>query len=112
MGKIVYTLNDVPEGATFGVEDLEEREVPVGKIPMDAISSSAIVAGRTAKYGVPAGQVVSQHDLAMKADPTLVKVHLKANQAEKLRSIAEKRKTTPESLTLLWITEKLNQTTE
>lgn len=63
-GKVVYTVKDIPEGATIPTEALEEREIEQSKIPQDAITSASLAAGRVAKYGISAGQIVSQHDLA------------------------------------------------
>lgn len=63
-GKVVYATKDIPEGSTIPTESLEEREVEQAKIPVDAITSSSLAAGRVTKSGIAAGQVVSQHDLA------------------------------------------------
>ncbi len=63
-GKAVFAIKDVPEGQTIASDALEERELPKGQIPTDAINSAALVAGRTAKYGINANSIVSQHDLA------------------------------------------------
>ncbi|MBC7996752.1 MAG: Flp pilus assembly protein CpaB [Leptolyngbya sp.] len=62
--KIVYVIKDVPEGTTIGMEALEERELEVSKIPVDSIPSASLAAGRSTKYGVVSGQILSQHDLA------------------------------------------------
>lgn len=62
--KVVYVIKDVPEGQVIASEALEEREVPEGKIPTDGVTAASLVAGRTAKYGLSAGSIVSQHDLA------------------------------------------------
>jgi len=43
---------------------LEERDVEAGKAPQDCLPSASSAIGRIAKYGIPAGQIVSQHDLA------------------------------------------------
>jgi len=63
-GTVVVALKDVPEGVTVASEFLEEKKIPVGNIPTDALSTSAMAAGRVTKYGITAGQIVSQHDLA------------------------------------------------
>jgi pilus assembly protein CpaB len=63
-GKVVYTIKDIPEGQTIPTEALEEREIEQSKIPQDALTSASLAAGRVAKYGIPTGQIVSQHDLA------------------------------------------------
>lgn len=62
-GKVVYTTKDIPEGQTIPTESLEEREIEVSRVPLDAITSSSLAAGRVSKYGISAGSIVSQHDL-------------------------------------------------
>jgi pilus assembly protein CpaB len=62
--KVVYSVKDIPEGATVSADALEEKEIEAGKVPPDAFSSSSMAVGRVAKYGISAGQIVSQHDLA------------------------------------------------
>jgi len=63
-GKVVYTIKDIAEGQPIPSDSLEEREIEQSKIPQDAITSSSLATGRIAKYGILAGQIVSQHDLA------------------------------------------------
>jgi pilus assembly protein CpaB len=63
-GKAVFAVKDIPEGQTITSDALEERQMPKAQIPLDAIPASALVAGRTAKYGIVANAIVSQHDLA------------------------------------------------
>jgi pilus assembly protein CpaB len=61
--RVVYALKDIPEGTEISSSDLQEREIETTKVPDDAIVSSELATGRTAKYGIPAGQMVSQHEL-------------------------------------------------
>lgn len=63
MGTVVVASRDIPEGKAIGADLLEEKKIPAGKIPTDAITSAAMAAGRLSKYGIAQGQVVSQHDL-------------------------------------------------
>lgn len=63
-GKVVYVIKDVAEGQTIPSEALEERDVELAKVPLDAITSSSLAAGRVAKYGISSGNIISQHDLA------------------------------------------------
>lgn len=63
--KVVYTTKDIPEGATISADALEEKDCEAGKVPMDALQASSSAIGRIAKYGIPAGQVVSQHDMVL-----------------------------------------------
>lgn len=62
--KVVYAIRDIPEGMAIPMDYLEERELEVGKIPVDSIANASLVAGRISKYGVMSGQLLSQHDLA------------------------------------------------
>lgn len=63
-GKVVYAVRDIPEGTAIPMDYLEERELEVGKIPVDSISNASLVAGRVSKFGIMSGQLLSQHDLA------------------------------------------------
>ncbi|MBS2002305.1 MAG: Flp pilus assembly protein CpaB [Candidatus Obscuribacterales bacterium] len=60
---VVYAIKDIPEGQTIPSEALEERQIEQSKMPEDAITSATLASGRVTKYGVAAGQIVSQHDL-------------------------------------------------
>ncbi|HEY9786412.1 MAG TPA: Flp pilus assembly protein CpaB [Candidatus Obscuribacterales bacterium] len=63
-GKVVFAVKDIPEGETITSDAIEERELEVGKIPQDALSSGVLAAGRVAKFGIASGAIISQHDLA------------------------------------------------
>jgi pilus assembly protein CpaB len=60
---VVYALRDIAEGDTIPSEAMEERQVEQSKCPEDALTSASLGSGRTAKYGISAGAIVSQHDL-------------------------------------------------
>ncbi len=60
---VVYSTKDIPEGSTISADALEEKQVEAGKAPIDAFSSVQMAVGRVAKYGIPAGQILSAHDL-------------------------------------------------
>jgi pilus assembly protein CpaB len=62
--KVVYAVKDIPEGQAIDSSAIEERDIDQSKMPIDAIQSSSLAAGRVAKSGIPANQIVSQHDLA------------------------------------------------
>jgi pilus assembly protein CpaB len=64
-GKAVYAVKDIPEGTTILAEMVEEKELPEAKIPIDAVRASAMATARVAKAAIAAGQIVSQHDLAV-----------------------------------------------
>lgn len=63
-GRVVYSIKDVQEGEDISASALVEREIPLTRIPIDAITSASLAAGRTAKYGLEKGAIVSQHDLS------------------------------------------------
>jgi pilus assembly protein CpaB len=60
---VVYAVKDIPEGQQIPSEALEEHRVDTARAPQDALPSSSLASGRVAKYGIAAGQIVSQHDL-------------------------------------------------
>ena len=62
--KVVYIVKDIPEGSTIPADALEEKEIEMSRAPMDSVASSSMAAGRVAKFGMQAGQIVSTHDLA------------------------------------------------
>ncbi len=64
-GKVVYAIKDIGENEVIKSESLEERLIPQSKIPVDALTSASLASGRISKYGISAGQIVSQHDLAL-----------------------------------------------
>lgn len=82
-GKCVYAIKDIPEGATIPADALEEREELTSKIPPDALGNTSLAIGRIAKYGIPAGQLVSQHDLA----PIGVSVGFESKIKEGMRAV-------------------------
>jgi pilus assembly protein CpaB len=82
-GKVVYTVKDIPEGQPIPSDALEEREIEQSKIPQDAITSGSLATGRIAKYGILAGQIVSQHDLA----PQGISLGFEAKLKEGMRAV-------------------------
>ena len=62
--RIVFTSRDIPEGTKISSSDVQEREVETSRVPDDAFTSTEIIVGRTAKYEIPAGQMLSQHCIA------------------------------------------------
>lgn len=82
-GKVVYTVKDIAEGQIIPGDALEEREIEQSKIPQDAITASTLATGRVAKYGILAGQIVSQHDLA----PQGISLGFEAKLKEGMRAL-------------------------
>lgn len=71
--KVVYAIKEIPDGSKFTrsslEESLEEREIPAYKVPLDAVASASDLIGRVAKYEIPPGQIISEHDLVSKGKP-------------------------------------------
>lgn len=107
--KVVYALKDVQEGAIVEREAIEEREVLASRAPIDAIPAAVLAWGRVAKHGIPAGAIVSHHDLESPEMWPLLRLHLSKKQLEDLRSIAVKRKSSPEAIAEGWIKENLDR---
>lgn len=63
-GKVVMIAKDIQEGSVISSNALEEKEINLNRVPPDAITSTAMAAGRVAKYTLLPGQILSQHDLA------------------------------------------------
>jgi len=80
---VVFATKDVAEGETIPSDALETRNIQVRKIPADALTSCSIAAGRVAKYGVSAGTIVSQHDLA----PIGVSIGFESKLPEGMRAL-------------------------
>ena len=62
--RVVMIAEDIEEGTVISSSRLEEKEISSTKIPVDAITSTAMASGRMAKYHLTKGQILSQHDLA------------------------------------------------
>ncbi len=62
--KVVYAIKDIPEGNPIPADSVEEKEIELSRAPMDSVANSAMAIGRTAKFGLQTGQIVSTHDLA------------------------------------------------
>jgi len=62
--RVVYLAKDIPEGTPIASDALVEKQIPLSRVPQDAITSPSLATGRIAKYGLTEGQILSQHDLA------------------------------------------------
>ncbi len=83
-GKAVYAIHDIAEGQPIPGDALEEKEIQKSKIPEDAIASIGLAIGRLTKYGIFAGQIVSQHDLA----PQGISLGFESKLREGMRAVA------------------------
>ena len=108
-GKVVYAISDIPEGNAIKNEYLEERELEFSKIPIDALTSAALVVGRSAKYGIASGQIISQHDIAPHQDGRLLSLRLTDAEYERIEDQADKGNLLPEDLIIQWIQDKLEE---
>lgn len=66
----VYATKDIPEGSIIASDAVEERQMEAGKKPEDALDSAMQAAGRTVKYPISAGSIISARDLAPIAGST------------------------------------------
>lgn len=62
-GKVVYAIKNISAGKIISAEAIEEREMPVDKVPVDLVDSASFVVGKVAKIEIKAGQVICLHDL-------------------------------------------------
>lgn len=76
--KVVYVVKDIPDGQIITADALEEKEIELTRAPQDAVTSSTMAIGRTAKYGVMMGQILSSHDLAPQGISLGFESHVKA----------------------------------
>lgn len=61
---VLVCKKDIHENQVVSNDLLEEQKASVDKVPFDAIASMPSAVGRRVKYGMSAGSVISQHDLA------------------------------------------------
>ena len=106
-GIVVYAIKDIPEGYEISTDALEERELSYSKIPVDAITSASLAHGRSAKYGIATGQIVSIHDLAPHSDNRSITLNLTDAEYRKIESQAESNSMDKDELVHRWISEKL-----
>ncbi len=108
-GIVVYAIKDIPEGYEISNEALEERELSYSKIPQDAITSASLALGRNAKYGIAAGQIVSQHDIAPRTNTHKVSVDLTVQEYSEVEELASRTDQAPEDLVHDWIVNQLTR---
>ena len=75
--KVVYVVRDIADGQVITSESLEEKEIELTRTPQDAVTNSTIAIGRTVKYGVSTGQILSTHDLAPQGISLSFESHVK-----------------------------------
>lgn len=61
--KTVYAVKNIPKGNIIPATALEEREILVTQAPSDAVTNCSLAVGKVAQYEIPAGQIVSTHDI-------------------------------------------------
>ncbi|MBX9878354.1 MAG: Flp pilus assembly protein CpaB [Candidatus Obscuribacterales bacterium] len=61
--RVVKAVKDIPEGSAITFEALEEKEIR-GHYAQGTLNNASLAVGRTAKYLIPAGNLVSFGDLA------------------------------------------------
>lgn len=81
-GTVVYAVMDIPAGAEFTAESIMEKKVPLTRVPVDAIQKESLIIGRVSKFGIPAGQAVSQHDLEAILQPGVPAEYLRKSDSD------------------------------
>jgi flagella basal body P-ring formation protein FlgA len=104
---VVFAVQDIPEGTLIKPEDLKEGELPSERVPPDALSSVKLVRGQFARYGISAGQIVSEHNLVQ----DYIKVRLVKGYGIKLLDIANKKGMSPEQLAADWLKKNIDEET-
>jgi pilus assembly protein CpaB len=74
--RVVKAVKDIPEGTTISFDALEEKEIR-GQHAQGELSNATLAVGRTAKYLIPAGNVVTFGDLAPMEPVTGIEARLK-----------------------------------
>jgi len=63
LGAVVFAIQDIKQGDLISATSLEERIIPVNKMPDHVATGIAEVAGRKARYGITNRDMVSLYDL-------------------------------------------------
>ena len=62
-GRVVFALQEIRRGELISVKSLEERKIPVSKMPDHAATDIDKVASCRARFGITKGDIVSLYDL-------------------------------------------------
>lgn len=59
----MLAARDISKGETFATDALEEKDVDASKIPVGAVTSRSLVAGRVAGHNIAKGDVIYDRDI-------------------------------------------------
>lgn len=74
--RVVKAVKDIPEGAIITYEALEEKEIR-GQATQGTLNNASLAVGRTTKFLIPTGSVISFTDLAPMQPVTGIEARLK-----------------------------------
>ncbi len=74
--RVVSAVKDIPEGAIITYEALEEKEIR-GYATQGTLNNASLAVGRTTKFLIPTGSVISFTDLAPMQEVTGIEARLK-----------------------------------
>lgn len=106
---VVYAIKDIPETKKITLDAIEQREIEQSKIPAAAIYKTDEAVGKIAHYGISEGQIIGTHDLAQYGSKDTVLIDLKKGYGQKLKSIADEKKTTMNELAADWLNERIEK---
>lgn len=106
---VVYAIKDIPENKEIKLDAVEQREIKQSMIPEDALYKTDEAVGKFSRYGIQEGQIISTHDLVKDETIDDVVIDLKNGYGQKLKSIADKKKTTVNKLATDWLHERIEK---
>jgi hypothetical protein len=104
---VVYAIKDIPENKEIALDAIEQREIEQSMIPEAALYKTDEAVGKISRYGIQEGQIIGTHDL-VKYESNVV-IDLKNGYGQKLKSIADKKKTTVNKLATDWLHERIER---
>lgn len=106
---VVYAIKDIPENKKITLDAIEQREIEQSKIPAAALYKTDEAVGKISRYGISEGQIICTHDLVKYERIDNVVVDLKDGYGQKIKSIADKKKTTVSKLAADWLHERIEK---
>jgi hypothetical protein len=105
-GKVVVCVKQIRSGDFFLPEMLEEIEVSQSKIPMDAVTSASLLAGKVSKTDIQVGQIIDQAEV-IDPLPTAYRLRLEKKLELQVSEIADSQNKSVSHLLTGWIKDKL-----
>lgn len=105
-GKVVVCVSQIRSGDFFSPEMLEEIEVSQSKIPMDAITSASILAGKISRSYIQPGEIIDQAEV-LDPLPKAYRLRLERKLELQASEIADSQNISVSQLLSGWIKDKL-----